>query len=73
MIFCSGKVYYDLRAERRARGTANLPLVRIAQIYPFAHEDFRAQIVRYKNATDWIDRCVFLLQALQPDQSLDCG
>ena len=52
VIFCSGKVYYDLRAERRARGIQNLPLVRIAQIYPFAHEEFRAQIVRYKNAKE---------------------
>ena len=52
VIFCSGKVYYDLRAERRARGIENLPLVRIAQIYPFAHEEFRAQIVRYKNAKE---------------------
>jgi len=52
VIFCSGKVYYDLRAERRARGIENLPLVRIAQIYPFPHDEFRAQIVRYKNAKE---------------------
>ncbi len=52
VIFCSGKVYYDLRNERRTRAIPNLPLVRIAQIYPFAHEEFRAQIVRYKNAKE---------------------
>ncbi len=52
VIFCCGKVYYDVRAERRARAIQNLPLVRIAQIYPFPHDDFRAQIVRYKNATE---------------------
>ncbi len=52
VIFCSGKVYYDLRAERQARGIQNLPLVRMAQLYPFAHDEFRAQIVRYKNAKE---------------------
>jgi 2-oxoglutarate dehydrogenase E1 component len=52
VIFCSGKVYYDLRAERRARGIRDLPLVRIAQLYPFPHDDFRAQIERYKSATE---------------------
>jgi 2-oxoglutarate dehydrogenase E1 component len=52
VIFCSGKVYYDLRAERRARGIKDLPLVRIAQLYPFPHDDFRAQIERYRSATE---------------------
>jgi 2-oxoglutarate dehydrogenase E1 component len=52
VIFCGGKVYYDVRSERRARGIKNLPLVRIAQIYPFPHDEFRAEIVRYKNATE---------------------
>ncbi len=52
VIFCSGKVYYDLRTARRTQGVKNLPLVRIAQLYPFPHEDFRAQIERYKNASE---------------------
>ncbi|MDB5866015.1 MAG: 2-oxoglutarate dehydrogenase subunit [Betaproteobacteria bacterium] len=52
VVFCSGKVYYDLRAARKARGTPNLPLVRIAQLYPFAHDDMQAIIERYKNATE---------------------
>jgi 2-oxoglutarate dehydrogenase E1 component len=54
VVFCSGKVYYDLRAERKARNLGDLPLVRIAQLYPFAHEDFQAQIERYKKATEII-------------------
>jgi 2-oxoglutarate dehydrogenase E1 component len=52
VVFCSGKVYYDLRAERKARGLKNLPLARIAQLYPFPHEDFQAQIERYRKATE---------------------
>jgi len=52
VVFCSGKVYYDLRAERKAKGLKDLPLARIAQLYPFAHESFQAQIERYKKATE---------------------
>ncbi len=52
VVFCSGKVYYDLRAERKAQGLKHLPLARIAQLYPFPHEDFQAQIERYQKATE---------------------
>ena len=52
VIFCSGKVFYDLRAARREREIRDLPLVRIAQLYPFPHDHFRAQIERYKSATE---------------------
>jgi 2-oxoglutarate dehydrogenase E1 component len=52
VVLCSGKVYYDLRAERKARDIKDLPLVRIAQLYPFPHEDFAAQIEHYKKATE---------------------
>jgi 2-oxoglutarate dehydrogenase E1 component len=52
VVICSGKVYYDLRAERKARGLKDVPLVRIAQLYPFPHEDFHAQIERYRKATE---------------------
>ena len=52
VVFCSGKVFYDLRAGRRERGIADIPLVRIAQLYPFAHDEFKAQIEKYRNATE---------------------
>ncbi|MCC7484819.1 MAG: 2-oxoglutarate dehydrogenase E1 component [Burkholderiales bacterium] len=52
VVFCSGKVYYDLRAERKARSLADLPLCRIAQLYPFPHDDFHAQIERYRSAAE---------------------
>jgi 2-oxoglutarate dehydrogenase E1 component len=52
VVFCSGKVYYDLRAERKAKGLQDLPIARIAQLYPFPHDDLQTQIERYKNATE---------------------
>jgi 2-oxoglutarate dehydrogenase E1 component len=83
VIFCSGKVYYDLRAERRKRAVRNVPLVRIAQLYPFAHDEFRAIIERYKSATEivwcqeeprnqgaWRHIQHYLLRHLLPHQKL---
>jgi 2-oxoglutarate dehydrogenase E1 component len=52
VVFCSGKIYYDLRAERKARGLKDLPIARIAQLYPFPHDDLQAQIERYKKAAE---------------------
>jgi 2-oxoglutarate dehydrogenase E1 component len=52
VVFCSGKVYYDLRVERKNRNLKEFPLARIAQLYPFPHEDFQAQIERYRSATE---------------------
>jgi 2-oxoglutarate dehydrogenase E1 component len=35
VVICSGKVYYDLLAERRQRGIENIAILRMEQIYPF--------------------------------------
>src|SRR5271163_1872412 len=35
VVICSGKVYYDLLAERRERGIKDVAIVRLEQIYPF--------------------------------------
>ena len=43
VVFCSGKVYFDLRAARRERGIDDIALVRIAQLYPFPHDEFKAR------------------------------
>ncbi|PZP60922.1 MAG: 2-oxoglutarate dehydrogenase E1 component [Azospira oryzae] len=52
VIFCSGKVYYDLVAARRERGIKDMAIVRLAQLYPFPHDDFRAEIKRYSKAKE---------------------
>ena len=38
IVLCSGKVYYDLLAERQARGIKDVALVRLEQLYPFPHK-----------------------------------
>ena len=47
LIFCTGKVYYDLVAERQARGIENIAIVRIEQLYPFPKIEMTAEIERY--------------------------
>ena len=36
MVFCSGKIYYDLAAAREERHADHVALVRVEQLYPFA-------------------------------------
>jgi len=50
VVFCAGKVYYDVVAERAKRGVDDVAVVRIEQLYPFPHEEFQAQIDLYPNA-----------------------
>jgi 2-oxoglutarate dehydrogenase E1 component len=52
VIFCSGKVFYDLRAGRQERGIKDMAIVRIAQLYPFPHDDFQEQINLYSKARE---------------------
>ena len=52
MVFCSGKVYFDLRAARRERGIKDIAMVRIEQLYPFPHDDFKAEIEKYAKAKE---------------------
>jgi len=54
IIACSGKVYYELLAARRAKGTQDMAIIRIEQLYPFPHDDFAAQIDAYPDATELV-------------------
>ncbi|HXH04318.1 MAG TPA: 2-oxoglutarate dehydrogenase E1 component [Candidatus Competibacteraceae bacterium] len=50
LVFCSGKVYYDLLETRRERGLGNVAIVRIEQLYPFPHARYEEELKRYGKA-----------------------
>ena len=52
MIMCSGKVYYDLLEQKRAKELDDSIVVRIEQLYPFPQDDLDELIVQYSNLQD---------------------
>ena len=52
VVFCSGKVYYDLLEARQTRGVENVAIVRIEQLYPFPADEYAEVIEQYRNAKD---------------------
>ena len=50
VILCTGKIYYDLAAERAKRGVKNIAIVRLEQIYPFPANTLGAELNRYQGA-----------------------
>jgi len=49
LVFCSGKVYYDLEDMRQKEKPDNVAIVRIEQFYPFPDESISKILDRYKN------------------------
>ena len=52
VVFCSGKIYFELAAARRERGLGDVAIVRLEQLYPFPHEAFKEEIARFKEAKE---------------------
>ncbi|MGO9170712.1 MAG: 2-oxoglutarate dehydrogenase E1 component [Rhodomicrobium sp.] len=50
VVLCSGKVYYDLFEERENRGTNNVYLMRVEQLYPFPARALIQELSRFPNA-----------------------
>ncbi|OCH38571.1 2-oxoglutarate dehydrogenase E1 component [Aliivibrio fischeri] len=54
VVFCSGKVYFDLLEQRRTNEQNDIAIVRIEQLYPFPKEDVEAAIAEYTNVVDYV-------------------
>jgi 2-oxoglutarate dehydrogenase E1 component len=50
VIFCSGKVYWDLLAESEKRGSGDTAIVRVEQLYPTPVDEIKAVYAQYPNA-----------------------
>jgi len=52
IVFCSGKVYFDLAEFRRNENLSGVAIVRVEELYPFPIEEYARVIARYKNAQE---------------------
>ena len=54
LVFCSGRFYYDLYAEREKLGRDDVALIRIEQLFPLPVEQIKSIISQYANADDFV-------------------
>ncbi len=52
LVFCSGKVYYDLLEARQVHDLEHIALIRIEQLYPFPIEEFAQIIDQFAHVRD---------------------
>lgn len=61
LIFCCGKIYYDLIHERKRREKEHYAFIRLEQIYPFDKERVKEIIKAYKG----FDACLWVQEEPQ--------
>ncbi len=56
VLFCSGRVYYDLLEQREKRNRPDIAIVRIEQLYPIHQGKLDAILSKYANCSDrrWV-------------------
>jgi 2-oxoglutarate dehydrogenase E1 component len=54
LVFCTGKVYYDIISKREELGRNDVAVVRLEQLFPLATDQIKAIIDSYPNADDYV-------------------
>jgi 2-oxoglutarate dehydrogenase E1 component len=54
VIFCTGKMYYDLLAKKEEYEAQDIALVRIEQLHPWPEKQIQKIIEKYPNTRRWI-------------------
>jgi len=54
LVFCTGKFYYDLLAERKKLKRNDVALIRVEQLFPLHLEKLEKVIERYPNAKNYV-------------------
>ncbi len=54
LVFCTGKVYYDIIAKREELGRNDVAVVRLEQLFPLAVDQIKAIIDSYPNVDDYV-------------------
>ncbi|MEU9346816.1 multifunctional oxoglutarate decarboxylase/oxoglutarate dehydrogenase thiamine pyrophosphate-binding subunit/dihydrolipoyllysine-residue succinyltransferase subunit [Streptomyces sp. NPDC048278] len=54
VVFCTGKVYYDLEGERQKRGVTDTAIIRLERLYPLPGAELQAEVNKYPNAEKYL-------------------
>jgi 2-oxoglutarate dehydrogenase E1 component len=54
VALCTGRIYYDLLEERERRGSTDVALIRIEQLYPFPQKTLDALFKNYPGQLYWV-------------------
>jgi 2-oxoglutarate dehydrogenase E1 component len=54
LVFCAGKVYYDLLETRREEDIKHVAIARIEQLYPFPIDLFKAELAKYAHLKEFV-------------------
>ncbi|MFJ9375777.1 multifunctional oxoglutarate decarboxylase/oxoglutarate dehydrogenase thiamine pyrophosphate-binding subunit/dihydrolipoyllysine-residue succinyltransferase subunit [Streptomyces sp. NPDC101455] len=54
VVFVTGKLYYDLDAERVKRGSTDTAIIRLERLYPLPGAEIQAEIAKYPNAEKYL-------------------
>ena len=54
VVFCSGKIYYDLIEGKQKVEADDVAIIRVEQLYPFPAKQIGAIIEKYKTADDFV-------------------
>ncbi|MDY6799963.1 MAG: 2-oxoglutarate dehydrogenase E1 component [Bacteroidota bacterium] len=54
VIFCTGKIYYDLLEKKEEYNAMDIALVRVEQLHPWPEKEIKKIIKKYPNTLRWI-------------------
>jgi 2-oxoglutarate dehydrogenase E1 component len=54
LVFCSGKLYYDIVGHERRAEASNVAVARLEQLYPFPVDEYAAVVASYPNVQELI-------------------
>jgi 2-oxoglutarate dehydrogenase E1 component len=54
IVFCSGKLYYDLAAERDAKKIGDVALIRLEEMYPFPYDRMSSLLETYRQDVELV-------------------
>ena len=54
VVFCSGKIYYDLLERKEHFNARDIALIRIEQLYPFPKDQVQKILDKYQHTINWL-------------------